>query len=100
MIVNHIFHKIHIPFYDIKSDIFIRCPAEMDTFIYADGIKEINAGKNVRVYPADIHGGILLSGFSQWGCSQPDAAVPAQSYYNTRKRKSRYFIKNLLHLLL
>jgi hypothetical protein len=39
----------------------------MDTFIHTDGIEKINAGKNVRFYPADIHVRILLSGFSQWG---------------------------------
>ncbi len=67
MIVNLIFHQIHVPFYDIKSDIFIRRSAEMNTFVHTDGIEKINAGKNVRFYLADIHGGILLSDFAQGG---------------------------------
>jgi len=64
MIVYLIFHQIHIPFYDIKSDIFIRCPPKMDTIIHMDGVKEINLRKDVGFYSTDIHGGILLFGFA------------------------------------
>ena len=104
MIVNLIFHQIHVPFYDIESDIFIRRSAKMDTFVHNNGIKKINLGKNVRFYPAYIHGrdppsslrllnGVLL-------CQPGAVAGPAQPYYNIMQRKSRYFIKKLLHLLL